>query len=138
MRKTFLLAAILLVSCGGEAITADLSATAGIYTLRSENGNPLPYTLVNQTNLQITVLAETLELTAQGAFQDISRITQVSNGITTTIADTAAGSWSLSGVNATLSPNDGSPTILARIVGSTLTISGTDFSGQVLVATYTK
>ena len=88
---------VALLACNAEQISADPSAFAGDYLLRSINGNALPYALANTATLTLTETSETFSLLSSGNFVDITHYQRTQNGVTDAPADTLMGTFVVRG-----------------------------------------
>ena len=91
-RLKVLMTAALLV--GGAAACSDLTGTTaradGVYFLQSVNGNPVPYSYVNNTTGHtLTVMSDDYSLNSNGTYSDQQLYTD--NGLNSSY--TEAGSW---------------------------------------------
>jgi hypothetical protein len=131
-----LIAAVLsfaaVVACDSNKISADLSADAGNYVLRSLNDTVLPYTVLNTASLSIVILSDTIFMGLDGRFTDRTHYQRTSSGVTDFPADTTTGSWDEQGATVTFTASTGD-TFSANFVGESLVMLGGG-----LKATYTK
>jgi hypothetical protein len=102
----FLLAVVLL-GCAADGITADVSAYAGDYTLRSINGNTLPYAVQNTPTRTLAITSETFTLLATGSFVDITHYQDTQNSVVTYPADTLRGTFTVRGQTADFTTSKG-------------------------------
>jgi hypothetical protein len=121
-----------------EPPSDDRTAVSGLYGLRTVNDTAPPYTLAAGTDDAIEILSDTLRLTVDGNYQDVSQYRRTTAGVVTLPVDTVNGSWVLEG--ATISFKDASGDLSTALVqGSTLPVSGAGFvSGSTLVSVYSK
>lgn len=128
MRK--LSAALLLViaiACGDSGTTPDLSASAGNYVLRSINSNPLPFTLLTTADVKLELTADTIYMTTNGRFSDVTRYRRTTIGVVDFPADTLGGDWTLKGSTVSFRATTGD-LFTANLAGNTLTIEGSGIS----------
>jgi hypothetical protein len=134
MRRTTagMLLAVALLACSADAITSDTSVYAGDYTLRSVNGNPLPYAISNTPTLTLAITSETFTLLTNGSFVDITHYQRTQNAVTDLPTDTLRGTFTVRGQTVNFTTIGGS--LFAGTIGST------DFSieGSATVLYYKK
>ena len=131
-RFVALLAFAALAACGGDSSTSPASVT-GSYTLRTVNGTPLPYTLIQLGNFKYEITSDVITLNDGGTFTEsgADRTTE-EDGTVTTSTITDAGTYTLAGTAITLnSPDSGS--INGSVSDGTLTLTG-----EGVVAVYSK
>jgi hypothetical protein len=118
-----ILFAAALLGCAADAITADVSAYAGDYSLISINGNTLPYSLSNTPTLVLIETSETFTLLANGGFIDITHYQRTQNSVTDYPADTLSGTFTVRGQTANFTTSAGD--LFAGTMGaSQFTIEG--------------
>ena len=98
MRRLFaVLALATLAACGSDSsINPNNDAVEGVYSLRTVNGQPLPYT-VQQNGTTIVLTSDVLTVSNDGSWNETIAYRLSQNGQTTNEADADAGSWSRSG-----------------------------------------
>jgi hypothetical protein len=127
------LAIATLWACGDNSSTGTVNAAdAGNYVLRTINDTIMPYTLVNSSTAQLSVLADTIFMGVDGHFTDRTYQKLVQNGVTTLPVNVTDGTWSEKGATVVFNGNDGS-VITASFQGSSLVILGSN-----LRAVYTR
>ena len=118
MRRLFpgILLATALLACSADTITEDRTPYAGDYQLRTINGFPLPYAVIQSTAQTLEITDETFSLAASGAFVDITHYRRTRSPTVEFPADTLRGTFTVRGqtVNFTTSKGD----IFAGTVGS--------------------
>jgi hypothetical protein len=124
MRKlaalTMLVAAI---ACGDSTTAPDLTDSAGNYVMRTINGNPLPFTVLTTAEVKLEIAAETLFMSTNGRFSDVTRYRRTAVGTVDFPADTLGGEWTIKGQTVSLKATNGF-LFTANLVGNTLTIDG--------------
>jgi len=86
---------VALAACGGDALSP--RNVAGTYTLRTVNGQPLPYRRILEATDTIETLASSFTLAPGGAFTErwTSRVT--GRGRVATASNAIPGTWRLEG-----------------------------------------
>ena len=102
-----ILVSFAIVACGSDAIAPDLTPYAGSYTLRSINDFPLPYAVLQQTDLKLEVTADTMVMTTSGSFKDITHYRRTRTAAIDFPADTLNGSWTVRGQTITFTAQTG-------------------------------
>ena len=137
-RLKVLMTAALLV--GGAAACSDLTGTTaradGVYFLQSVNGNPVPYSYVdNTTGHTLTVMSDDYSLNSNGTYSDQQLYTD--NGLNSSY--TEAGSWTQRNNVVSFYPSQSSTSNLSvysgtlansNVFGGARTMS-IDFSGTI-------
>ena len=118
----------MMIACSDDddatGITGDI---AGTYTLRTINGQNLPFTLITQTGYTLEVISDQYALNGDGTFSSAVTFRETENGAVTTSTDSYTGTWQRSGSNITLSSTDYGLETAAFSGGNTLTFtSGTN------------
>lgn len=97
----------MMIACSDDddatGITADM---AGTYTLRTINGQNLPFTVINQPGHTLEVTADQYVLNADGTFNSTVSFRETENGTVTTSTDSYSGTWQRSGSTITLTSAD--------------------------------
>jgi hypothetical protein len=115
-------ALVTLAACGGDGSTNPGSATvAGTYTLRTVNGSPLPYTLVQLGDDKFEVMADAITLKDGGIWTGAGTIRVTERGQMSTTAITSTGTYSLTGTAITITDVTGSTT--GTVERGTLTVA---------------
>ena len=117
--KRLLFLLIVLSGCGGDATGPE--SVAGNYTLRTINGQNLPFVVVQVLVDKIEVTAGSVRLNSDKTFSSSLTLATTDGGTTTSATETQTGTYALNGTAITLvfqasSPSSGS------ISGNTLTI----------------
>ena len=91
---------------GGLTGTSDL--IAGVYTLQTANGQPLPYLLVfiDQNN-KLEFTAGSVTIVEDGSFVDSATFLVTENGVQNSQTQVVSGEWSQRGGVITFTPDDG-------------------------------
>ena len=120
MRRFSAVVLFALAACGGsEGPTNPASASlAGSYTLRTVNGNHLPYTLQSGTN-SLTITADVLTVADGGTWSESGSYQQTVNGQTSSQTFSDGGSWDRSG-----------PTVTFTSTNSNTAAYGGSFTGS--------
>ena len=107
MRRT----TVLLVACGLLAGCGDATGPrdpVGTYTLRSVNGDPLPWRDPASTASQsLTVTAGHIRLNADGTYSEATSWTATNNQATLSDTDRYTGTWTRRGNNIALTVSSG-------------------------------
>ena len=125
--RTLPAAALLLVAaiaCKDATTAPDLTEYAGNYVMRTINGNALPFTVLTTTDVKLEITSDTMFLSSNGAFRDVTRYRRTTNGVVDLPADTLLGDWTIRGQTVTISTDNGFE-FRANLVGNTMTIEGT-------------
>ena len=125
MRRSSLgvLLAVALLGCAADSITSDTSAYAGDYTLRTINGNTLPYALANTPTVTIIETSETFTLRADATFIDITHYQRTQNAVTDFPSDTLIGTFTVRGQTANFTTTKG-PILTGTMGSSAFTLEG--------------
>lgn len=121
MRRLLMgLAAACSMACFGDVTGS--STVNGAYTLRTINGEALPFTIAGSGADRTEIVDDVITLYRGGTFAQSghSRVTvggQVSNE-----TSTATGIYLLLGTSVTLRANGGAPDVVAMVDGNTMTI----------------
>ena len=97
MRRLFAVFALAtLAACASDSTNPNNDAVEGVYSLRTVNGQPLPYT-VQQNGTTIVLTSDVLTVSEDGSWNETIAYRLTQNSQTTNEADADAGSWSRSG-----------------------------------------
>ena len=109
-RTTLLLVAVVLAACGGsgDGMTDPLGDPTGVYTLRTINGQALPFLYSQIGADKVEFMDGTVTLNADRTFIDATTFRVTEQGVVTTEVDRADGTWSLSGATVRFLLADGS------------------------------
>lgn len=126
----YLIAVLMLAvaACGGDSTGPDSESHVGVYTLRTVNGQNLPFTLVQVGSDKLEVTGERLTVNADGTFSGRTDYRLTEAGKVTTETETWFGTYELRGTNVTFTDADGGTGAGAYINGAfTLSIEGFTF-----------
>jgi hypothetical protein len=118
MRKLALLAAVVALAACSNDSTSPNGSVVGSYSLRTINGNSLPYTFTNGS----VIVTDQLSLRSDGSYVDIA---QFSNGATAT----EQGLWSINNNLITFNDQTDGIQYTGSVSGAVLTESFPSFSG---------
>ncbi|HSL70212.1 MAG TPA: hypothetical protein VK864_08205 [Longimicrobiales bacterium] len=86
--------ALLPLACDDDSSGPDDEDIAGTYTLRTVNGQNLPFALiVLGTAYRLEVTAASVTINANGTYSASSTLRETEDGMTTTTTETSAGTW---------------------------------------------
>jgi hypothetical protein len=129
MRRTILLAALLLAplvsACdddddGTGVVGANVTGT---YTLRTIDGQNLPFILLNVPGYRIEVLADAYTLNSGGDFSSTTSYRETEGTVVSTSEDTYTGTWVQNGSTINLNSTDNGPETATFSGGNTLTFT---------------
>jgi hypothetical protein len=124
-----LLALSTLPACGdGTGPGLGLGTQTGTYTLRTVNGNTLPFTIEDGAGVTVVIVSDAFTLQEGGRFSETFTLRVTENGTTTTESGTNAGAWTLTGTAVTLTIDGGGPAISGTLSGGVLSIVDSGFS----------
>jgi hypothetical protein len=94
MRRLFAaLALATLAACGSDSsVNPNNDAVEGVYSLRTVNGQPLPFT-VQGNGITIVLTSDVMTVAKDGSWTETVAYRQTVDGQTTNEADADAGSW---------------------------------------------
>jgi len=111
-------------ACGlSEPLSQDRTAASGKYALRTINDTAPPYTLVASSALTVQILFDTLNLTADGNYAEISHYLRTTTTGTDFPIDTVKGTWVILGATVSFQASTGDEST-AFLQSSTLTVVG--------------
>ena len=117
-----LFAAATVSACGDSTGPGlGLGTSTGTYSLRTINGNALPYTIEEGAGTTVVIVSDAFALQAGGRFTEAFSLRVTENGTTTTQSGTNAGTWALTGTAVTLTL-DGGGSVSGTLSGGVLTI----------------
>ena len=119
MRKvalTVALAVSLLTGCGDSTGPEDI---AGNYTLRSINGQDLPFLIIQVLEDKVEITAGSFRINSDLTYSTSVTVTVTESGTTTSETETDTGTYTLTGT--TLTFTSGADTFTGSITGNTLT-----------------
>ncbi|HEY4302836.1 MAG TPA: hypothetical protein VGM82_00100 [Gemmatimonadaceae bacterium] len=122
-----LLIAGLMVACGGDSSTAPTvdNSFIGSFTLKTINGQRLPYVIAQSGNNSVTVTVDHMVIADGGSWTEVATYTVVTNGTSVTQIGGGGGTWIRTG-NA-LGLTDGATNQLSytgTFANGTLTMNG--------------
>lgn len=127
MRRTLLLAALLIApllsGCDDDGSGPEGGEVTGTYTLRTIDGQNLPFTLLNVPGYRIEVLADQYTLNSGGSFTSTTSYRETEGTVVTTSEDTYAGTWVQNGATINMNSTDNGPESAAFSGGNTLTFT---------------
>jgi hypothetical protein len=133
--------AVPLVACGGDDSTGPSDSYSGTYTLRTINGQNLPFVIIQVGADRIEWMSDKVTLSDNGStggsFTQHStfRLTEAGQATTETAAD--AGSYARNGTAATFTFNSDGSSASGTISGGKITI-GVDVEGAPFSLVYQK
>ena len=122
-----LAAALLLVAaaCGSDTGTGpDDGSITGSYTLRTINGQNLPYTTLSSGLNKAEVLSSSLSLNADGTFREERSMRRTHAGVAITEAEPKFGTYTSTGSGVTFKATDGAQASGTRGSGSITFVEG--------------
>jgi hypothetical protein len=123
MRRTlFIFALTALAACSGDSSTDPNASVAGTYTLRTVNGSPLPYIILQSGANKYEITDDAISLTDGGTWTEIGHDRTTTNGQVTTSSITDAGTYTRNGTAITLNSPTNGP-ISGSVSGGTLTLT---------------
>jgi hypothetical protein len=93
----------------------------GTYTLRTVDGQNLPFTLVNVPGYRLEVTADQYTLNSGGTFTTTATFRETEGTTVTPSTETYSGTWVQNGSTVNLNSEDGGPETAAFSGGNTLT-----------------
>ena len=123
LRRHVLMGAVLLCSaaCLDEGMTGSASVT-GVYTLRTINGAPLPYTISGSGANKTELMSDAITLFQGGTYSRQRDVRITTNGQVTQEASTEGGSYTLFGNSISMRAAGTGPQVQAIINGNTMTM----------------
>jgi hypothetical protein len=131
-RLSFVALAVIIVACDTAPTGTVNPEDAGNYVLRSINDTLLPYTLLNNSSIQLSVVSDTIFMGVDGRFVDRTHYRRVLNGVTDFPADTLSGTWTVKGATVAFTSSTG------ENFAATLSAQQLIMVGGGLKSTYTK
>ena len=104
----------------------------GRHALRTINDGTLPYAVLQQTDLKLEITADTMSMTTNGVFRDITHYRRTRVTVIDYPADTLNGSWTMRGQTITFTAQSGA--IFAGTVG----VSSFSIIGSATTSIYRK
>lgn len=106
---------------GNDDDDPTLELLAGVYDLKTIDGQPLPFILEQEGDDMVEVIKGTVILQLTGTFSDITEFRITVGGEVSTASEEAAGTWTLSGSTVVFNPTTSSSYSMAWDGASTLT-----------------
>lgn len=101
--RSFRLAIMIgVVACGGEATASTSPAPLGlpgVYVLTTMNGQPVPYTLLKDSHTELTWMADTIRIVANGTYSERRWIRFTETGSLTPYPVLLEGTWTRFGTS---------------------------------------
>ena len=115
-----LVAALLLVgaACGDDSTGPDEGSIAGSYTLRTINGQNLPYTTLSAGVNKAEVLSSSLSLDADGTFREERSVRRTHSGVSVTEPEMKFGTYTTTSSGVTFRATTGAEVSGTRGGGS--------------------
>ena len=111
MTRRLTLAFALLASsaaCGADITLADVTPYVGNYTLRTINAFPLPYAILQSTEVRLEITEESFSLAANSSFQDVTNYRRTkASGVIDYPADTLTGTYEIRGQTISFKTSNG-------------------------------
>lgn len=122
LRRTALsvIAVTLITACGGDS-TAPKTTVAGTWSLQSINGASLPASFPPSNGSTITVTASTLNMVANGTYNEVISLRIVTGAATTTTTVSEVGTWTENNGSVFFSDQTDKTTYQGSVTGNTLT-----------------
>lgn len=127
-----LVAALLFTACSDDG-TGPEASLAGTYTLRTVNGQNLPFTFFQAAGYKAEILSDTYTVNANGTFSNTAQFRETEGTTVTTTSETYTGTWTQSGNAIVFKDNEGDSQTATFTGGNTLTMTA-----EGLVAVYRK
>ena len=119
---------VFVASCGSDSATAPISTSiAGSYTLRTINGAPLPFIVLQVGADKVEVLNETVVVAEGGTFMQQGSLRVTEGGVVSTESYAETGTYTRNGTAITFVNSDGSSGT-GTVNGATITISIVGFA----------
>jgi hypothetical protein len=119
------------LACGGDSSTSPSDTVSGTYTLRTVNGVPLPFTVIQLDTFKYEITSDSFTLTENGTWTESGTDRTTDNGQVATGAVADSGTYVRNGTTITLISTNGS--VDGTIGGGKLTLSN-----DAVVAVYQK
>lgn len=127
MRYLVALLCVALAACS-DSTGPGAETHVGVYTLRTVNGQGLPFTLAQVGSDKIEVTAERLTVNADGTFSGLTTYRVTEAGRVSIESDTWFGTYQLRGTNVTFTDSEGFTGAGAYVDGVlTLSVEGFTF-----------
>ena len=93
----FVVAATIVVACGGDTASGPNASPVGGFQLASFNGKALPATVFQDTGFMDVLTAGTLVLSGDGTYASTISVDETIDGHLSTYVDSGSGKWSQAG-----------------------------------------
>lgn len=124
LRALALVAIPLMFACGDDDPAGpSAEAVAGTYTLRTINGEVLPFLFINQPGLRVEVISDEYVLDADRTFTTTITFRETQDTVVTLSADSYAGTWQVDGSNVNLTSTEAGVETASFSAGNTLTFA---------------
>jgi hypothetical protein len=122
MRKLLAFCAIV-VAIGCSDTTAPAGSVAGVWTLKTVNGFPVPFAAPQGGADTIELTSDVITANASGTFTQLTVMKRTTSGVVTIDSIPDAGNYAISGNVVTFDFSSSSPTGQGVLVGDTLTVT---------------
>lgn len=128
-RLVLLLALATASACGSDSSTSPTTdAIEGTYSLRTVNGSPLPFTVVQSGTNSFVLTSDVITIASNGSWTESIQYRETVNGQTTNGTDADGGTWVRSGGNVSLKSNlSGDIAYSGAFSGGSLTFNASGF-----------
>ena len=135
-----LLAVMPLAACSDDDGSGPEATIEGAYTLRTVNGQPLPYVLLQVASVKFEILSSAVTIAQGGTFTHSAAVRYTDETGATTDEQTITGTFVRSGNNITLTQSGEDPATLSGVWNgdNRLTMTETDTDFGTLVYVYQK
>jgi hypothetical protein len=120
-RLVALLALATAVACGGDSTSPSATVT-GSYSLRTVNGSPVPYTVIQIGADKYEIVSDVVTINEGGTWSETGTDRTTQNGQVTNGTITDGGTYTLNGTAITFVSTE-SGTVNGSVGGGTLTIT---------------
>jgi hypothetical protein len=112
-------------ACGSDSSGPDDDGPfSGIYTLRTINGTPLPYTVGEVQGFKVEIISDEFTFNANRSFRDIAVRRETENGVPATLTDTIVGTFVVLNNTIQLTETGGQQLTATLSGGNTMTATG--------------
>ena len=126
--KVLLLTATL-AACSDSSGPDGEASISGNYTLRTINGNNLPFALVVVgTTYRLEVTAANILINSNGTYNESGTLREIANGTTTTQTETSNGTWTRANNAITFRQTSDGALVNAALSENTITIVDGEFT----------
>jgi hypothetical protein len=113
---------LVVVCCACKDSVIPVGTIRGTYTLRTVDGNPLPYTLSQTTGSATVIVADSITLMESSIYHEGGTRSVTTNGVTTTSPTADYGDYALLSTSLTLHSNADNSTRTGTLDGNTMTV----------------